>query len=248
MKPAIFFSWSRVLLLLIAGFSDTAAQELKLISVKHPSYTRISEVYEVITDQPDIKQGLYKKYIRKKMVESGMYAENNKTGIWSVFDQKKKLVAEGMYRDDQKVGIWDYYSEAGVKVQMYDHDRDSMIYFNLEAERKYAYAPPVFPDTSIERIPLFIGGNYYMRVLIENTLVYPPEAWKKERSAKVVVSFVVDREGNTTEVESKSHAGYGFDEEAVRLIQLLGKSWIPGFANGKPVKVKFTLPVTFKIT
>ena len=229
------------------GMASGLAQNLKTVEIKHPRYTGILETYELLADQPEVKGGFYKKYIRKKLVESGSYEENKKTGVWSVYDQKNKLVAEGVYRDDQKVGIWDYYSATGVKVQMYDHDRDSMVFFDVEEERRFTYAPPTFPDTSAERMPLFIGGNYYMLALIENNLVYPPEGWKKEREAKVVVSFSVDREGQTMEVESLSHAGDGFDEEAVRLIQLLGNNWIPGFAKGKSVKVMFTLPVTFKI-
>lgn len=223
------------------------AQALKTVEFKHPAYTGVLEVYEVLAEQPEVKQGTYQKFFRKKLVETGAYVANRKEGLWKMNDQKQQLVAEGVYKDDQKTGVWVYYSADGVKVQMYDHDRDSMIYFDVEEERKYGYAPSVFPDTSAEQMPLFIGGNYYMMTLIGNNLLYPEAGWKKERDAKVVVSFVVDAEGHTTEVESLSHAGYGFDEEAVRLIQLLGNNWIPGFAKGKGVKVKFTLPVTFKI-
>jgi TonB family protein len=222
------------------------AQELKTIEVKHPRYTGILERFHVLADQPEVKQGTYQKFIRKKLVETGSYAANKKEGIWKINDQKQQLVAEGVYKDDQKAGIWVYYSAAGVKLQMYDHDRDSMIYFDVEEERKRAYAPAMFPDTSGERMPLFIGGNYYMMVMIENNLIFPEAGWKRGRDTKVVVSFSVDAEGHTTDVKSLSQAGYGFDEEAVRLIQLLGNNWIPGFTKGKFVKVGFTLPVTFK--
>jgi hypothetical protein len=51
--------------------------------------------------------------------------------------------------------------------------------------------------------------------------------------------------GNTTRVKVDQKVGDGFDEEAIRTIQLFGKGWIPGSQSGRKVKVSFQLPVRF---
>ncbi len=84
-----------------------------------------------------------------------------------------------------------------------------------------------------------------MIATLENNIQYPEEAWKQKKTAKVIVRFVVDEVGNTTQVKVDQKVGDGFDEEAIRTIQLFGKGWIPGSQSGRKVKVSFQLPVRF---
>ena len=59
-----------------------------------------------------------------------------------------------------------------------------------------------------------------------------------------MVSFVVEKDGQLSSIMVDKGAGYGMDEEAVRVLKL-SKAWKPGLANGHPVRVKYVLPMAF---
>lgn len=198
-------------------------------------------------DNPEIKHGSYKKYKNKKLIEEGFYKENKKDSTWNIYSQKGYLVASGNYISDSVTGVWNFFSLSNVLVQKYDYEHDSLLYFDINEEKKIGSPPATFPDTAQEQIPIFIGGTAFMFAMIENNMVYPEAALAKSKNANVYVSFEVDTVGNTTNVKSIRPVGDGFDEEAVRLVELFGKSWIPGVQSGKKVRVTYTLPLRFKV-
>lgn len=221
------------------------AQQLKTIKIMVPAPQKTKEVFQVLKENTSIKYGSYRKYKYKHLIERGHYKNNQRDSSWSIYNQDGQQVATGFYKADSLVGIWSYFSTRGKLVQRYDYDSDSLVFFDVEEERKYSQAPFVYPDTAREQLPIFIGGRAYMIALLENNVQYPEEAWKNKKTAKVLVQFVVDTEGNTTLVKVDQKVGDGFDEEAIRTIQLFGKAWIPGSQSGKKVKVSFQLPVRF---
>ena len=221
------------------------AQALKTIKVHLPAPQKTKEVFQVLKENPDIKFGRYEKYKYKHLIEKGYYKNNQRDSIWSIYSQAGQQVATGYYKADSLVGIWSYFSSKGKLVQRYDYDKDSLLYFDVEEERKFGQAPFVYPDTARDQLPIFIGGRAYMIATLENNIQYPEEAWKQKKTAKVIVRFVVDEVGNTTQVKVDQKVGDGFDEEAIRTIQLFGKGWIPGSQSGRKVKVSFQLPVRF---
>lgn len=107
-----------------------------------------------------------------------------------------------------------------------------------------ADAPSVF--TYVEQMPEYIGGQNEMFRYIKENLKYPEEALEEEREAKVYVKFVVDENGIITNVSSVRPAGYGFDEEAIKVVEAMPE-WKPGKQNGKAVKVHFQIPIYFSI-
>ena len=92
--------------------------------------------------------------------------------------------------------------------------------------------------------PSFPGGMQEMMKFISENRKYPAEAKAKEIHGKVIVAFVVERDGSLSDVKIRRGIGYGCDEEAIRLIKSMPK-WTPGKQNGKAVRVSFMLPVTF---
>lgn len=74
---------------------------------------------------------------------------------------------------------------------------------------------------------------------------YPRLADKQNVEGKVSVTFLVDKEGNVTNIRAHGHEL--LTEEAIRIISLLPKM-SPGKQNGKPVKVRYGLPITFRLT
>ena len=72
-------------------------------------------------------------------------------------------------------------------------------------------------------------------------------AFKSSKTAKVYINFVVDEDGNILDVKSLKPAGFGFDEEGIRLVSSMSKAFIPGMQKGKKVKVKFVIPINFDL-
>ena len=99
---------------------------------------------------------------------------------------------------------------------------------------------------SVEQMPQFPGGEVaLMKYLMEN-VSYPAEAAKNKIQGRVVVQFVVEADGHIGEVKVARSVDKELDEEAVRVIKSL-PDFTPGYQDGKPVAVWYTVPVSFMI-
>lgn len=97
--------------------------------------------------------------------------------------------------------------------------------------------------------PIFPGGLSALSTFLSNNINYPDRALKKGIQGKCIVGFVVDKEGNITDVKvlQKVKKCKECDAEAMRVIKLMPQ-WTPGFVAGKPVKSRFQIPINFKLT
>lgn len=99
---------------------------------------------------------------------------------------------------------------------------------------------------SVESMPSFAGGLNEMYKFLGKTLKYPSAAQRSNVQGRVYMSFIIEKDGSITDVQVAKSVGFGLDEEATRAVKLMPK-WIPGKQNGRNVRVKFTIPVTFKL-
>ncbi len=93
----------------------------------------------------------------------------------------------------------------------------------------------------VEQMPELIGGL----AAIQKKITYPEIAKKAGVEGRVIVQFVVDEQGNVADPQVVRGIGAGCDEEAVRAVQQA--KFTPGQQRGKAVKVKMSLPITFKL-
>ena len=105
-------------------------------------------------------------------------------------------------------------------------------------------------DTAIyinpEVLPEYPGGdNARIQLLIDN-LIYPREARERGLEGKVIVDFVVEKDGRLTNFTIKESAHPILDAEALRVIKLM-PNWLPGKEQGKVVRVYFQIPITFAL-
>ena len=98
----------------------------------------------------------------------------------------------------------------------------------------------------VEEMPQYPGGEAAMMEYVAKNVVYPKEALDKEISGRVFVSFIVEKDGSVNEVKVMKGVGGGCDEEAVRVVKAMPK-WKPGKQEGKPVRVSYMMPITFKL-
>lgn len=82
---------------------------------------------------------------------------------------------------------------------------------------------------------------------LKENLKYPEEALKNNTQGQVVTEFIVSADGRITKPSIKTGIGFGCDEEALRLLQLM-PAWTPGYQDGQAVPVRMTLPILFQMS
>jgi TonB family protein len=97
-----------------------------------------------------------------------------------------------------------------------------------------------------EELPSYPGGTAQMFAFISKNLSYPKDAVKAKKEGRVIVQFVIKADGAISDVKVIRQLYPSCDKEAVRVVSLMTR-WIPGKDKGKPVSVRFTLPIVFKL-
>lgn len=120
-----------------------------------------------------------------------------------------------------------------------------------------AYVPPPPPKPKQEEVteeifvvveeqPEFPGGNTAMMKFLGDNIKYPVIAQENGIQGRVITNFVVERDGSITDVQVVRGVDPSLDKEAIRVIQSMPK-WKPGKQRGSTVRVRFTLPVVFRL-
>lgn len=96
----------------------------------------------------------------------------------------------------------------------------------------------------VEQMPEFPGGDAALKTFIAKAIRYPADAQENGIQGKVFVNFVVDKDGSVTLAKVVRGVDPSIDKEALRVINSLPK-WVPGKQGGHPVRVSFTVPISF---
>lgn len=98
----------------------------------------------------------------------------------------------------------------------------------------------------VEQMPSFPGGDAALMEYLSKNVKYPVVAQENGVQGRVIVTFVVERDGSVTDVKVVRSVDPSLDREASRVISSMPR-WIPGKQNGSAVRVKYTVPVTFRL-
>jgi protein TonB len=98
----------------------------------------------------------------------------------------------------------------------------------------------------VEQMPQFPGGPQALFEYLSKNIKYPVVAEENGIQGRVIVTFVVERDGSITDVRVAKSVDPSLDKEAQRVVRSM-PHWIPGKQNGSAVRVKYTVPVTFKL-
>ena len=99
----------------------------------------------------------------------------------------------------------------------------------------------------VEVMPKFKGGESAMMEFLMMNMKYPQTAVKANQQGRAIVGFVVRKDGTVSDVHITKSAGHAvLDEEAMRVVKSM-PAWEPGKQKGKPVDVKYNVPITFRL-
>ncbi len=117
---------------------------------------------------------------------------------------------------------------------------------STEIETPTAAQPSEEVLEAAEVMPEFPGGMHALLGTIAQNLKYPKEAVDSQIEGRVVLQFVVDKQGKVTDIQVLHGMTPELDQAAIDVMHTL-PAWQPGRQDGKPVNVKYTLPINFKL-
>ncbi|MCI5909916.1 MAG: energy transducer TonB, partial [Bacteroides thetaiotaomicron] len=134
-------------------------------------------------------------------------------------------------------------------------DNVSVVPDNVNEPYKVVWIPPVVETeevvedvihVSVEVMPEFPGGSAELLKYLSTHIKYPTMSQEMGSQGRVIVQFVVDKDGSITNPTVVRGVDAYLDKEAIRVISGMPK-WKPGVQNGKKVRVKYTVPVVFRL-
>ena len=149
--------------------------------------------------------------------------------------QKQNPVKKGKKNTTIKVGTQEIKVTEAPK-----DDKAATVTMNVVEDEQNATDDKVFDV--VENMPEFNGGAGALMQYLSHNIHYPEES---DVQGRVIVSFVVDKDGSISNAQVVKSVHPSFDAEALRIINNMPK-WIPGTQNGKPVNVKYVVPINFK--
>lgn len=98
----------------------------------------------------------------------------------------------------------------------------------------------------VENMPSYPGGRAAMMAFLSSNMNYPATAKENNVQGRVIIGFVVEKDGSISEVKVLRSVDPALDQEALRLVNSMPK-WKPGTMDGKPVRVRYSVPFTFRL-
>ena len=99
---------------------------------------------------------------------------------------------------------------------------------------------------SAEVMPEYPGGNQAVLEYLRTQIKYPTVCRENRIEGRVVVSFTINKDGSVTDCQVVRGVHPALDSEAVRVVSNM-QAWRPGYINGNPVRVRYSIPINFRL-
>lgn len=210
--------------------------------------------------------GIYCKSFRTE-IETNQVQHRN--GPITFFDSKGHKLREGTYVDGKRDGKWKYYDakthrlkgEVQYEMDSILSDTKGLMFTSSATATKGGKSPGKISiagrdskggaegedKTKQRKIDLMPNAEYNINEYLADHINYPMAARKANIEGRAIVKFVIDEDGGIAGVTLLKGIGRECDEEAIRVVSEM-PHWLPGMSEGEPVRVYFTLPITFRLT
>jgi protein TonB len=154
-------------------------------------------------------------------------------------------------KEDQEMKSQDDLAETNTAIGAFTVEGNDETAEVKHVEEKIAEPEPVKEEETkvfdvVEQMPSFPGGPSALMQYLNSNIKYPVVAEENGVQGRVVCTFVVEKDGSITDVRVVKSVDPSLDKEAMRVVKGMPK-WIPGKQNGSAVRVKYTVPVTFRL-
>ena len=173
---------------------------------------------------------------------AGFATATDGKGEWTKYDDDfNKIIARGAVKDSVEEGAWfeDFLGKSETTV----YKKGAVVSSTSPYRQTGKQSDIIF--AAVQQEPLFKGdfGAYLVK-----TIHYPDDAKTNNKQGKVFLQFVVARDGSLSDIKiMRSSGNADLDNEAVRVMSISPK-WEPGMQNNKPVRVMYTVPISFTLS
>jgi len=218
-----------------------AAQEAFTSTAEHETEVTLEAVEEEVEEEQNEEEVVYDIQELELLVQEETVMNSEKFTAYEMEDDAPEQVTktqDEVAQSDVAIGAIDY-----------DQGSDEAEHVLKVNEKVVDEVPPV-EETKVfdvvEQMPSFKGGDAALMEWLSKNIKYPVVAEENGIQGRVVATFVVERDGSITDVKVVKSVDPSLDKEAVRVLKAMPK-WIPGKQNGQAVRVKYTVPVTFRL-
>uniref|UniRef100_A0AB33JNL4 Energy transducer TonB n=5 Tax=unclassified Prevotella TaxID=2638335 RepID=A0AB33JNL4_9BACT len=233
-----------VFILAIVGFSAIAIKNIVDENARKVAATQVNELSAL--NQPK-KQAEVKK--KKIEVEPEKVVERVKSSIKFTPPVIKK---DSEVKPEEELKTQDQLMQTKTAIGSFEvKGNDDVGGEVLKAKEVIAQPEPPKQEEEkvfevVEQMPMFPGGPTALLQYLSSNVKYPVVAQENGVQGRVVVSFVVERDGSITDVRVVRSVDPSLDKEAQRVVRSMPR-WTPGKQNGSAVRVKYNVPVSFKL-
>lgn len=232
--------WFSVFCMLCASLS-LSAQQTKEVSPVTPFVLQ----YQYMDN--DAGGTLIFKTFERQIVAEEQLADGSKVAyLCEMVDGQLKAVKSSRQEAGQKAAAYDFQS---VMPFFLRYDKKAQVF----GVKQKVYALADFSDAKVfedyeyqfaDVMPQFPGGNQALQAYMKKNIKYPREAQDGGIKGTVLMGFVVERDGSISDVKVLKSVHPLLDAEAERFVKQMPK-WQPGIQKGKPVRVKYQMPIRF---
>ncbi|MXV13707.1 TonB family protein [Hufsiella ginkgonis] len=189
----------------------------------------------------DLKKTIYYKIISYYDSTGVQTVENGNGHIKVISGPEKSVEEEGDIRDGVKEGTWKgaFLKTGNRYEELFSAGKFVSGVATLSDETTYEYRKNEEP-------PEFNGGEQGFLRFVQRTFRYPADAIKTGVSGRVILSFVVEKDGSVSDIKVLRSVSPSIDEEAIRTLRI-SRNWKPGRQHGIPVRVAVTLPLALNL-
>lgn len=208
--------------------------------------------------EKNLKVGEWKYYdAHDGFLESrGSFEDGEKSGLWTYFNKKEIVVGETNFENGKKQGTYKIFNDDGKLIEMGAYLDDEIINTTILDSVSYNESR-IFNE--VDFMPSWSGCEVegdrdertkcmetkFLRFVYGN-IKYPMKAREKGVEGKAIAVFVISKKGKVKDIKILRGLCKEVKEEVTRIILML-PDWNPGMEDGKPVNVRYTLPVRFKL-
>ena len=254
----------------VAAFAHPEISKLtdEISSVKVNDFSAITENHEVenvnsVSEKSVIVEGtIIDDATGQPIIGASIIIQNTNNGTITDLDGKFKietnpksvLVFSYIGKETYSVTVTEENiksmkkSPIRLKDDVQETDEIVVVGYGTQKEIPQASTPPKDDNAFfiVEQMPEYPGGMSELMKYVARNIKYPADALREKKQGRVIVQFIVGKDGYTSDFKVMKSVSPSIDAEAIRVLANMPK-WTPGMQRGKTVAVKYTVPVTFKL-
>ncbi len=186
---------------------------------------------------------------RESIYKSGVYVSGLKEGVWQTFDKDSRLIRTVHYLAGDRHGETIQYDSLGAEKLKEVYERGELISTTRDTSLMIIEEMPRFPgceDQELDRDELQSCSQLALLQYVYGSLSYPMRSKELGIEGKALLSFTIKKDGSVSDIKILNGLAKDIEREISKLVRDMPQ-WRPGYQDGVPVDVQFTLPVRFKL-